>query len=300
MELLKLWSCFGDPGCLINQTVSALIFAMLLFVIASGLSLIFGVLSILNFAHGALYMLGAYFAYTVYVKGSIFSLSIILSAIGVGAFGVFLERIFLKRIYGMDLLYQLLLTYAFILILNDLVKLVWGYNVITAGPPDFFQRPPISFFGAFIPVYYIFVILVGAATAVFLWLFLWKTKYGKLIRATAYSREMVEALGNNATYIYAGVFGLGCFLAGLGGALAGPIRSLTPGMGSDVIIDCFIVVVIGGLGSIPGALLACIFIGFVKAFGIIGFPLLDEAMVFIVMAIVLIVRPQGFFGRAEI
>jgi branched-chain amino acid transport system permease protein len=299
LDLSSLIECFGDPGCLINQTTSALIFAMLLFLIASGLSLIFGVLGVMNFAHGSLYMLGAYLTYTLYVGTSSFSLAIILGCLGMGVFGVFFERVFLKSIYTMHILYQLLLTYAFILILDDVAKLIWGYEFITMGAPDAFQRPPLELAGSFIPTYYIFVIAVGIIVAVLLWMFLWKTKYGKLIRATAHSSEMVMALGKNTTVVYAGVFGLGAMLAGLGGALAAPIRSIFPGMGSDVVVDCFIVVVVGGMGSIPGAFLAAILIGFMRAFGIIGFPMVEEALIFILMAVVLIVRPQGFFGRAE-
>jgi branched-chain amino acid transport system permease protein len=300
LDLSSLIECLVDPGCLINQTTSALIFAMLLFLIASGLSLIFGVLGVMNFAHGALYMLGAYLTYTFYVGTSSFPLAIVLGCIGLGVFGVFFERVFLKRIYAMHILYQLLLTYAFILILDDVVKLIWGYEFITMGAPDAFQRPPLELAGSFIPTYYVFVIVVGIIVALLLWMFLWKTKYGKLIRATAHSSEMVMALGKNTTLIYAGVFGLGAMLAGLGGALAAPIRSIFPGMGSDVVVDCFIVVVVGGMGSIPGAFLAAILIGFMRAFGIIGFPLVEEALIFILMAVVLIVRPQGFFGRAEL
>jgi branched-chain amino acid transport system permease protein len=300
LEIGSLIQCLGDPGCLINQTISGLIFAMLLFLIASGLSLIFGVLGVMNFAHGSLYMLGAYLGYTLYTGTSSFSLAILFGCIGVGVFGVIFERTFLKRVYGEHILYQLLLTYAFILILDDVAKLIWGYEFITMGAPDAFRRPPISIAGSFIPSYYLFVIAFGIGVAVLLWLFLWKTKYGKLIRATAHSSEMVMALGKNTTLIYGMVFGMGALLAGLGGTLAAPIRSIFPGMGSDVVVDCFIVVVVGGMGSIPGAFLAAILVGFMRAFGIIGLPLIEEALIFILMAIVLIVRPQGFFGRAEL
>ena len=143
-------------------------------------------------------------------------------------------------------------------------------------------------------------VVAGFVVAALLYVFLWRTKYGKLIRATAHSDEMVMALGRNTKAIYAIVFGIGCLMAGLGGALAAPIRSIYSGMGTDVVVECFIVVVVGGMGSIPGAFLAAIVIGFVRAFGIIGFPLIEEALIFILMAIVLIVRPQGFFGRAEL
>lgn len=300
MDLAALFKCLGDPGCLINQTTSALIFGMILFLIASGLTLIFGVLGVMNFAHGALYMLGAYLVYSSYKEVPSFALGIGVACVGVGLFGVFFERIFLKRVYGTHILYQLLLTYAFILVLDDVAKLIWGYQFIQFGVPDEFIRPPVELAGSFIPVYYIFVIIVGFVVAALLYLFLWKTAYGKLIRATAHSDEMVMALGRNTKAIYAMVFGIGCMMAGLGGALAAPIRSIFPGMGTDVVIECFIVVVVGGMGSIAGAFLAAILIGFVRAFGIIGFPLIEEALVFILMAIVLIVRPQGFFGRAEL
>jgi branched-chain amino acid transport system permease protein len=299
LELAALFDCLKDPGCLINQTTSALIFGMILFLIASGLSLIFGVLGVMNFAHGALYMLGAYLVYSSYKAVPSFTLAIGVACLGVGLFGVLFERTLLKRVYGAHILYQLLLTYAFILILDDLAKIIWGYQFIQFGVPDFFIRPPIELAGSFIPAYYIFVIGAGVVVAVVLYLFLWKTSYGKLIRATAHSDDMVMALGRNTKVIHAVVFGIGCLMAGLGGALAAPIRSIFPGMGTDVVVECFIVVVVGGMGSIPGAFLAAILIGFVRAFGIIGFPLIEEALVFILMAIVLILRPQGFFGRAE-
>ena len=300
MDLAALFDCLTDSGCIINQTVSALIFAMILFLIASGLTLIFGVLGVMNFAHGALYMLGAYFVYSAYSAVPSFTLGIVAACLGVGIFGIFFERTFLQRVYGAHILYQLLLTYAFILVLDDVAKVIWGYEFIQFGVPDYFMRPPFEIVGAFIPSYYIFVIIVGFVVAALLYIFLWQTKYGKLIRATAHSDEMVMALGRNTKAIYALVFGIGCIMAGLGGALAAPIRSIYPGMGTDVVVDCFIVVVVGGMGSIPGAFLAAIVIGIVRAFGIIGFPLIEEALVFILMAIVLIVRPQGFFGRAEL
>jgi len=297
MELLKLWECFGSLTCVTTQVTSALILGMVLFLVASGLSLIFGVLGVMNFAHGALYMLGAYFAYTLLTLLGNFGVTVILASMGVGIFGVVFERVFIRRIYASPLLYQLLLCYAFILILDDLAKLVWGYEFKNIGVPDAFRRPPIQVFQSFIPSYYIFILIVGGAVAMALWFFLAKSKFGKVIRAAAHSSEMVGALGINVNLVYAGVFALGSFLAGLGGVLAGPVRSIYPGMGASIIIESFIVVVVGGLGSIGGAFVGAMLIGLMKSFGIIGFPLIEESFVFILMAIVLIFRPTGLFGK---
>jgi len=272
---------------------------MVLFLVASGLSLIFGVLGVLNFAHGSLYMLGAYFTYTLLTLQGNFGVSVILASMGVGVFGVVLERVFIKRIYASPLLYQLLLCYAFILILDDLAKLVWGYDFKSIGLPAAFRRPPVKIFGSFVPSYYIFIIVLGVIVALILWFFLSRSRFGKIIRATAHSSEMVGALGINVQLVYAGVFALGSFLAGLGGVLAGPVRSIYPGMGISVIIESFIVVVIGGLGSIGGAFIGAILIGLMRSFGIIGFPLIEESFVFILMAIVLILRPRGLLGKKE-
>ncbi|OGP47502.1 MAG: ABC transporter permease [Deltaproteobacteria bacterium RBG_13_51_10] len=299
MELMKLFDCLGSISCLTTQIISALILGMVLFLVASGLSLIFGVLGVMNFAHGSLYMLGAYFTYTLLTLYGNFGVSVILASIGVGVFGVFFERVFIKRIYSSPLLYQLLLCYAFILILDDVVKLVWGYEFKNIGVPDAFRRPPIKIFQSFIPSYYFFIIVVGGVVAITLWLFLSKTRFGKVIRAAAHSSEMVGALGINVNLVYAGVFAIGSFLAGLGGVLAGPVRSIYPGMGASIIIESFIVVVVGGLGSIGGAFIGAILIGLMRSFGIIGFPLIEESFVFILMAIVLIVRPRGLFGKKE-
>lgn len=299
MELMKLYECFGSITCLTTQVTSALILGMILFLVASGLSLIFGVLGVLNFAHGALYMLGAYFTYTLLALHGNFGVTALLASMGVGVFGVMFERVFIKRIYGSPLLYQLLLCYAFILILDDLVKIIWGYEFKSIGLPEAFRRPPVKIFGSFVPAYYIFIIILGGAVAVALWLFLSRSKFGKIIRATAHSSEMVGALGINVKLVYVMVFGIGSFLAGLGGVLAGPVRSIYPGMGASIIIESFIVVVVGGLGSIGGAFVGAILIGIMRSFGIIGFPLIEESFVFILMAIVLILRPRGLFGKKE-
>jgi branched-chain amino acid transport system permease protein len=283
----------------LTQFTSGLVVAMILFLVASGLSLIFGVLGVMNFAHGSLYMLGAYFTYTCMNLLGSYWVSAILASIFVGLFGVVLERFFIRRVYGAPILYQLLLTYAFILVLDDLAKVIWGYEFHSIGIPPFFQRPPIFIGGSVIPPYYLFMIGMGLLVALGLWLFLSRSRMGKLISAAAHDSEMVAALGINVWKLYTVVFAIGSALAGLGGVLAGPTRSVFPGMGTTIIIDSFIVVVIGGLGSIGGALLGALLIGLVRSLGLVGFPDLEEALPFILMALILILRPHGLLGKPE-
>ncbi|MEM4406278.1 MAG: branched-chain amino acid ABC transporter permease [Candidatus Methanomethylicaceae archaeon] len=300
MDLSALYQCLADTGCFTNQIVSALVYGVILFLMASGLTLVFGVLGVLNFAHGSFYMLGAYFLYTFSRLELAFWLTIVIACAGMGVFALVFERVFLNKVYGANLLYQLLMTYGFVLMLDDIVKLVWGYQFVQFGVPEVFLRPPVVLDDAVVPFYYLFVIAIGVFLVVTLYSFLWRTKYGKIIRATAYNDEMVMALGIDTRLVKASVFALGGFLAALSGALAAPIRSIYPGMGGEIVVDCFIVVVVGGLGSLTGALCAALIIGLVKSFGIIGFPLFEEGTVFALMAGLLLIRPQGLLGRAEV
>lgn len=299
MDLAALLECISNPSCLFTQLASALVLAMILFLVASGLTLILGVLGVVNFAHGSLYMLGAYLTYTVMRLTGNFGISAILASIGVGILGVAIERVFIRRIYGAALLFQLLLTYGFILVLDDTVKLIWGYKYLSTGVPDTFQRPPVMIAGSVIPSYYVFIIAMGLAVALGLWLFLARTRLGKIIIAAAHDVEMVKALGINVPLLFTVVFGIGAALAGLGGVMAGPVRSVFPGMGFSVVVESFIVVVLGGLGSIGGAFLGALLLGLVQAVGVVGFPDLEESLPFILMALVLIIRPQGLLGKAE-
>jgi branched-chain amino acid transport system permease protein len=272
---------------------------MLLFTVASGLSLIFGVLGVINFAHGAFYMAGAYFTYAVYQVTSSFLLAFIGGAIGVGVVGIIFERFIMSRVYGKNILMQLLVCYATILIFDDLVKIFAGPEYKMMGMPDVFALPPMEFAGGFIPPYYAFMVVVSLTIGVGLWLVIEKTRLGKIVRALAVNPQMVSALGINTKLLYAGVFGFGSLLAGVAGALAAPTRTLTPGMGLSVLIESFIVTVIGGMGSIPGALVAALLIGFTRAFGAIGFPLFVDGIMFGMMALVLVIKPSGLFGREQ-
>ncbi len=295
MDLAAFVACLGSAACMVNQLTSALITGLILFLVASGLSLIFGVMGVLNFAHGSLYMLGAYFSYSLLGLGH-FGLAAPAAALGAGVVGLLLERLFIRHISGAPLLYQLLLTYAFILVFDDLAKVIWGYDFVSTGVPEVFRRPPVLVGRAPVPAYYAFIIAAGIVVAAGLWFLLARTRAGKIIRATADNPQMVASLGINVALVSAGVFALGSFLAGLGGVLAAPVRSIFPGMGFSILVESFIVVVVGGLGSMAGAFVAALLIGVVRAFGSVAFPALEEGLVFILMAVVLLLRPRGLLG----
>ncbi len=298
MDLPAFGQCLGSQACVVNQLTSALITGLVLFLVASGLSLIFGVMGVLNFAHGSLYMLGAYLSFSLLGFGN-FGLVAVLAAAGVAAIGLILERVFIRHIYRAPLLYQLLLTYAFILVFDDLAKIVWGYDFVSVGVPEMFRRPPLLIGRAPVPVFYVFIIAAGITVAAGLWGLLTRTRFGKIVRAVADNPTMVAALGINVAAVSTAVFALGSFLAGLGGVLAAPVRSIFPGMGFSILVESFIVVVIGGLGSMAGAFVGALLIGLVRAFGSIAFPALEEGLVFMLMAVVLLLRPRGVLGAGK-
>jgi branched-chain amino acid transport system permease protein len=293
---------FTNPTVLARQVMAGLANGMLLFLVAAGLSLIFGVCRIINFAHGAFFMLGAYLAFTVVSATAnsvpMFVVAVVLSTFGVVLFGMAFEVLFLRRIYRSPQAFQLLLTFGLVLILGDAVKLVWGREENSIGVPaglDGFVRP----FGVTFPVYRLCLIAIGLAICAAFWALLYRTRWGTLVRAAAADREMLQALGVDVSSVFTLVFGAGCGLAGLAGALAAPIASIGPGLHAQVLIDAFAVVVIGGMGSFPGALAGALLIGQANAFGILAFPALAIVMPFIVMTLLLIVRPWGLLGRPE-
>jgi len=289
-----------DLSFVFAQSLSGLTAAMFLFLIASGLSLIFGVLRILNFAHGSFYMLGAYGAYQFVqwfgAGPGRFWLAAVLAALGVAALGGIVERFLFQRLYGQEELYQLLFTYALVLVLGDATKIIWGTQQKSLS------RPPgltgaLSLFGATIPYYNLFIILLGPAIALGFWFALQRTRAGRFIRAAALDRETLGALGVNVKALYTGVFMLASFLGGLGGALIAPMRAIVPGMDTEIIVEAFVVVVIGGLGSFWGTFLGALIYGQVLSFGILFFPRFSIFSIFALMAAVLIIRPWGLLGR---
>jgi branched-subunit amino acid ABC-type transport system permease component len=291
-----------DPSILFAQFMSGLARAMILFLIASGLSLIFGVLQVLNFAHGSLYMLGAFITYSLWrvilVPTVGFYIATLLAALILGLIGLIIEVFLLRRIYTRGWADQLLATYAIILILTDIVKWGWGGRFYSVSRPEHLSGA-VTLFGSILPSYYVFMILIGIAIIVGLWLLIYRTRIGDIIRASVSDREMVSALGIRVSVLFTGIFILGSFLAGLSGGVAAPIGSISLGMDIEIIVECFAVVVIGGMGSLPGTLLGSLIVGEVYSFGILVAPRLALAFVFIVMAVVLIIRPWGILGRPE-
>ncbi|HEX5528351.1 MAG TPA: ABC transporter permease [Methylomirabilota bacterium] len=285
------------------QLLSGLANAMFLFLIASGLSLIFGVTRIVNFAHGSFYMLAAYLTYSLAAAlpggPAAFYLAALVAALVVAVVGGLVEVLLLRRVYRAPELYQLLLTFALVLVTADVVRYVWGADNKT-GPaaPGLAGSVPVA--GQLFPSYDLAIILFGPLVALGLWLLFHRTRWGVLIRAATQDREMVAALGVDQARLFTGVFVLGSFLAGLGGALQVPRLALTTVMDTSVIVEAFVVVVIGGMGSVWGALLASLLIGVLNAYGVLLLPKAAIVLIFVVMAVVLVVRPWGLLGRPEI
>ena len=263
------------------------------------MTLIFGVLGVLNFAHGSFYMLGAYFCYTLLsFMGDNFWLGLLLGPLCVCAVGFVVERFFLRYVYHLALPYQLLLTFAFVLLFDDLVKVIWGAGSIGSPMvPGLSGSVPIM--GRNFPVYSLFIIGVGPLVALTMWALLEKTWWGRIIRAASSDREMASAIGVRVPVLFTAVFIFGTWLGAIGGGLAVPyVGLLTPGMGESIIINAFVVAVIGGLGSLKGAFLGALIIGLLSSFGTRFIPTFDMFLTFILMAAVLLWRPQGFFGEA--
>lgn len=297
MDPNALLECVMSTSCIVTQASTGLIVGALLFLVAAGLTLIFGVLGVVNFAHGSFYMLGAYIALTAYRVSDSYVIASLAAGLGVALFSVIFERFFMRKVYGSDVLMQLLVCYAFILILDDAVKLIWGAEFQSMGMPTAFQAPPVILGGGIVPIFYIYLIGAAAVIALVLWYILTKTRMGKIVRAAAHNPTMTSALGLNTSLIYAGVFAFGGLLAGLAGGLAAPVRSMSPGMGFSILIESFIVTVIGGMGSVSGALVGALLIGLIRSFGSIGFPLFVEGIMFIAMALILILKPSGLLGK---
>ncbi|MBU8539342.1 ABC transporter permease [Falsiroseomonas tokyonensis] len=294
-----------DFGFLVVQSLSGLASASSLFVIASGLTLVFGVTRIVNFAHGSFYMLGAYMAVTVVPwlldfdrSPLLFFCGVLISAAVVGVLGVVMEVLLLRRLYKVPELFQLLATFGVVLMVQDAVLWLWG-PVEIPGPRAPGLRHGVEILGQRFPAYELFLICVGPAVLGLLWLLMHRTRFGILIRAATRDREMVGALGVNQAMLFTGTLFLGAFLAGLGGALQIPRVSANSQMDLSIITEAFVVTVIGGMGSVPGAFLAAVIIGQLNSFGVLIFPKITLVLVFLLMAVVLVVKPWGLLGRPE-
>jgi branched-chain amino acid transport system permease protein len=288
---------------LVIHLFNALLYASVLFLIAGGLSLIYGVMRIVNLAHGNLFALGAFM--TASAVGQWFAgsqsawLYLLLpsGALLAAAIGAVLEPTLLRSFYKRPEEYQLLVTFGLLMILEDVMRFVWGPYPISAS--TLFEQMGSATIGDFIyPRYNLLVIAVGAVAAGFLWAFIYRTRFGMVLRATSQDMRRASALGVNVNLVYIQAFTIGCFMAGLGGAIIVPSQSAVLGMGVDALVLSFIVVVIGGLGSLEGALAGALIVGVIREIGISVFPEIELAVLYLIAAIVLLVRPAGLFGRA--
>jgi branched-chain amino acid transport system permease protein len=300
----------------LEQCLNGLQFGVMLFLMAAGLTLVFGIMNLVNLAHGSLYMVGAYFATAAFGWTGSFLLAVVFALIATLAVGMLIEVITLRTLYERDHLDQVLATFGLILFFNEAVAIVWGRTALFTTVPKALAGHVTLLPGLRYPAYRAVIILVGLAVALLLYLLVSRTRLGMLIRAGASNRTMVAALGVNVRLLYTLVFGVGAALAALGGLMAGPIYTVQPGMGDDILIQVLVVIVIGGIGSIRGALVGAVVVGMVdtlgRAFlkpmlsGVIGpsaandaGPALASMLIYILMAAVLYFRPQGLFPAAR-
>lgn len=280
---------------LIVNLLNGLSWGMLLFLISVGLTTVFGVLGVLNFAHGSFFMLGAYLCMQVMHIVPSFWVGLLVGPLAVALLGLVVEKWLLRQVYGRDVAFQLLLTFAILLFLDDGVRIVWGpgYHVVEAPA---LLAGVFPLFSHSYPVYRLFLVAMGPLVGMALWSFFRFTRWGKIVRAAAADREMAEGIGIRVPLLFTAVFALGTWLAALGGALAAPHQSLAPSMGDRIIIESFIVVVTGGMGSFPGAFVGALVLGLLESFGTVFAGRAQMALPYILLAVILLVRPRGLFG----
>ncbi len=280
---------------LVMHILNGLAYGMLLFMIAAGLSIIFGLMNVVNLAHGAFYLAGVYIAYSLVARHMGFWPSLLVSVAVVAILGVLLEKWLLERVYGREL-EQVLLTFGLSFIFADLVEWIWGSSPLTLPVPEALDVS-LNVGGMMFPAYRIFVILVGCLLAVLLWYIESKTRIGAIIRAGVDDREMLSALGININVVFTCMFAVGAALAGLSGVLGGPIMGMYVGIDAEILVSSLVIVVVGGLGTWKGAFIGAIVIGVVDTLGRVWFPSFTMAMVFLIMIAVLLMKPNGLFGR---
>ena len=280
---------------LVGQLLNGFVFGMLLALIAMGLSIIFGLMDIINFAHGAYYTLGAYIALTWMGFIDNFWVALIVVPATVMVVGFFVEFVFLRRLYGKDPVFSLLLNFGVMLGIIQVIRLVWGVAYRPFSPPEILSGAVYLGF-AYFSVYRMFVVAVCIFLAILVWLFLKKTSVGMTVRAAVDKRDMVKALGINVSAVFTLVFGIGVALAGLAGALAAPLLAVFPEMGVQILVESFVVVVIGGMGSFRGSIVAGIIVGEIMALTTLWYPEMSHVAVYVFMAIFLLTRPTGLFG----
>jgi branched-chain amino acid transport system permease protein len=286
-----------DLANFLIQLLNSVQYGLLLFMLAAGLTLIFGIMGVVNLAHGSFYMVGAYLAYWLTAATGSLTLAIFGGAVIAVAFGLALEWLLFRHFYERDHLDQVLLTFGLIYIFEELRSILWGDDVHGVQIPDVLSASIPLTDNLSYPVYRLFISAVCVTLAIGLYLLISKTRLGMKIRAGAFNRDMAEALGVNIKLIHAVVFALGVGLASVAGMIAAPVASVYPNMGSQVLIMCFVVVVIGGIGSVRGALIAALLVGLVDTFGKVLLPQVAGMLVYMLMAAVLLWKPEGLFKQ---
>jgi len=283
-------------GFLITQCLNALSQAALLFFLGVGLTLIFGIMRIVNFAHGAFFMLGAYVGYSAaQVTGSFWG-ALVLAPLVVGGVGAAFELGILRRLYGRDGNAFLMVTFGLTLVMGEVIRLIWGVAALNVPLPKLLSGIVFILDEPF-PIYRLFLAGAGIVVALMIWQFLERTRLGLLIRATSQNAEMVHALGTDVRLVRSAVFGIGCGLAGIGGVFAAPLVTASLAMAPNAVIDTFVIVIIGGMGSFLGSAIAAVLVGFVQVFGTYYFPDFALALMYLLMLLVLVVRPGGLLGK---
>ena len=281
---------------LLNQSVNALSQAALLFFLGVGLTLIFGIMRIVNFAHGTLYMLGAFVGYSLVRYTGNYWLALVLAPVVVGLIGALFELTILRQLYRRDAHAFLMVTFGLALIVGEAVRLLWGSDALQVPPPALLSGV-VFLLGEPMPIYRLFLAASGIVVALVIWQLLERTRLGLLIRATSQNAEMVHALGTDVKLVRSGVFGIGCGLAALGGVLAAPLVTASHGMAAAAVIDAFVIVIIGGMGSFLGSLIGAVLVAFVQVFGNYYLPDFALAFMYLLMLLVLVVRPGGLLGK---
>lgn len=280
----------------LTQAIHGLVYGMLIFLVASGLSLTFGMMGVLNIAHPAFYMLGAYLAYSITTHLGNFWLSFLISPLIIGSLGILIERFLLKKVHRRGHLAELLLTFGLFFILAQFVLIIWGGVPLSVPVPKLLEGE-IPLMGGTYPIYRLFILGFSFLVLLGMALMLMRTRIGIIIRAAVSDADMEEALGINVSIVFMWVFGGGAALAAIAGVIAAPFISTYPGMGMDILVDCFVVIIVGGFGSLWGAFLASLMIGELQSFGILWVSKLALIFEFLLMVVVLIIRPTGLFGE---
>jgi len=283
---------------LVTQALNALVYSMILFLLSAGLSLIFGLMNVINMTHGSFFMLGAYIGFAIAVSTGNFWLAAMVAPLPAAALGALIERLFIRPLYKRSPFDQVLLTFGFTFIFIDLVKLIWGTDIHSLPPPELLQSS-VLIFGAAFPAFRLFLIGMGLSLGLLLWLVLDRSRFGAMVRAGVDDGAMAQGLGINVPLLFTTVFVVGTGLAAFAGVVAGPVIGIYPGMDIDVLIPAFIVIVVGGMGSLRGAFYASVLIGAADTFGKAYLPSAATFLIYVLMIVVLLVRPAGLFGISQ-